>query len=427
MFKKIKTFFKKLYSNKIFLIFKLLLYIYAIIIIIPYLKYWVLKISGIEFIEIDNKILFYLWKLYFSILYLVFLFIIAFYIFLLFWIILRFIYLFKKLIKTFKINNKNMKIAFFGTGEFSRNILKWVLEDSRVEVKLVVSQPDKPVGRKKILEKTPIKILAEENEIEVLQPEKLLKNSDFLDYLDSLELDFILVVAYGKIVPKRVLNSAKFGCINLHWSKLPDYRGASPIQEAVKNWDKSTALTVMFMSKWMDEWDILKIEEVDIDKDDKTQDIFDKFESFWAKLAIDTLEEVINWKIKAIPQDSEKATYCSKISKEDWEIDFAKNTSEEIYNKYRAYHNWPWIYTEFKNIKLNVEECEIFEEDVERLVSFETGLSEGKVIKINKKTIWIVCFDKKILILRQVKLAGKKSMDIISFVNGNKDFLDYNF
>ena len=320
-----------------------------------------------------------------------------------------------------------MKIAFFGTGEFSRNILKWVLEDSRVEVKLVVSQPDKPVGRKKILEKTPIKILAEENNIEVLQPEKLLKNSEFLDNLDNLELDFILVVAYWKIVPMRVLNSAKFGCINLHWSKLPDYRGASPIQEAVKNWDKSTALTVMFMSKWMDEWDILKIEEVDIDKDDKTQDIFDKFESFWAKLAIDTLEEVMEWKIKEIPQNSEKATYCSKISKEDWEINFTKNTSEEIYNKYRAYHNWPWIYTEFKNIKLNIETCEKFDWNLLDFNILEEGLIIWNIIKINKKTIWVVCADKKILILRQVKLAGKKSMDIISFVNGNKDFLDYNF
>jgi len=320
-----------------------------------------------------------------------------------------------------------MKIAFFGTGEFSRNILKWVLEDSRVEVKLVVSQPDKPVGRKKILEKTPIKILAEENNIEVLQPEKLLKNSVFLDYLDSLELDFILVVAYWKIVPMRILNSAKYGCINLHWSKLPDYRGASPIQEAVKNWDKSTALTVMFMSKWMDEWDILKIEEVIIDKDDKTQDIFDKFEKFWAKLAIDTLEEVMEWKIKAIPQDSEKATYCSKISKEDWEIDFSKNSSEEVYNKYRAYHNWPWIYTEFKNIKLNIETCEKFDWNLLDFNILEKDLIIWNVIKINKKNIWVVCADKKILILKQVKLAGKKSMDIISFVNWNKDFLDYNF
>lgn len=320
-----------------------------------------------------------------------------------------------------------MKIAFFGTGDFSKNILKDVLEDFRVEVKLVVSQPDKPVGRKKILEKTPVKVLAEENNIEVKQPEKLLKNTEFLDYLDSLELDFILVVAYGKIVPTRVLNSAKYWCINLHWSILPKYRGASPIQEAVKNWDKKTWLTVMFMSKWMDEWDILKIKEIDIDKDDKTEDIFKKFESFGAKLAIDTFEEIIEWKIKAIPQKHEEATYCSKISKQDWEVDFTKESLYEIYNKYRAYYNWPWIYTEFKNVKLNIETCEIFDLNLLDFNLWEENLIPWKVIKINKKNIWVVCADKKILILKQVKLAGKKSMDIISFVNGNKDFLDYNF
>ena len=337
---------------------------------------------------------------------------------------------------------KKLKIAFFGTGDFSKNIMQWILGDSRINLKLVVSQPDKPVGRKKILEKTPVKILAEENNIEVLQPEKLRSSPQpspegegvsFLDYLDSLELDFILVVAYWKIVPKRVLNSAKYWCINLHWSILPKYRWASPIQEAIKNWDKKTWLTVMFMSKWMDEWDILKIKEVDIDKDDKTQDIFDKFESFWAKLAVDTLEEIVAWKIRWVPQNHEKATYCSKISKEDWEINFSKNTSDEIYNKYRAYSNWPWIYCYYKNVKLNIENCEIFNNY--DLINFEDNcrdvwqkhLIPWNTIKINKKTIWIICFDKKILILKQVKLAGKKSMDIISFVNGNKDFLDYKF
>jgi methionyl-tRNA formyltransferase len=244
-------------------------------------------------------------------------------------------------------------------------------------------------------------------------------------------LDFILVVAYWKIVPKRVLNSAKFGCINLHWSILPNYRWASPIQEAVKNWDEKTWLTVMFMSKWMDEWDILKIEEVDIDKDDKTVDIFEKFENFWAKLAVDTLEEIKEGKINWIPQNHEKATYCSKISKEDWEVNFSTQTSSEIYNKYRAYYNWPWIYSFYKNVKLNIETCEKFEESVDDICRDVAMLHlyniPWNVIKINKKNIWIVCSDKKILILRQVKLAGKKSMDIISFVNGNKDFLNYKF
>jgi len=327
-----------------------------------------------------------------------------------------------------------MKIAFFGTGDFSKNILEWVLSDSRVEVKLVVSQPDKPVGRKKILEKTPVKILAEENNIEVLQPEKLRtglledNKTSFLDYLDSLELDFILVVAYWKIVPKRVLESAKYWCINLHWSILPNYRWASPIQESVKNWDKKTWLTVMFMSKWIDEWDILKIEEVDIDKDDKSSDIFEKFENFWAELAISTLEEVKLWKIKWISQDHEKATYCSKISKEDWEVNFSTQTADEIYNKYRAYYNWPGIYSFYNWKKINFEEIEIEYIDLSDDLEFniwEVVELENEHNSKNKR-IWIIS-KWWIIILKQVKLAGKKSMDIISFVNWNKDFLDYKF
>lgn len=309
-----------------------------------------------------------------------------------------------------------MKIAFFGTGEFSKNILEWVIADSRVDIVLVVSQADKLVWRKRILQKTHTKILAEQNNIEVLQPEKLLKNSDFLDYLDSLNLDFILVVAYGKIVPMRVLKAAKYGCINLHGSILPKYRGASPIQESIKNGDTKTWLTVMFMSKGMDEWDILKIQEVDIEKDDCSQDIFDKFEKFWAKLAVDTLEKIVNWDIEWKKQDNSKVTYCWKISKTDWEINFKLETSSEIYNKYRAYKAWPWIYCYYNNVKLNIESCEIFDKYL-----------WDKNAKKTQKHIGIVCLDKNILVLKQVKLAWKKSMDILSFINGNKEFLDYKF
>ncbi|MCD5380550.1 methionyl-tRNA formyltransferase [Candidatus Gracilibacteria bacterium] len=320
-----------------------------------------------------------------------------------------------------------MKIAFFGTGEFSKNILEGVLNDSRVEVALVVSQPDKVVGRKKVMQKTPIKIIAEEKSIEVLQPEKLTKNSEFLDYLDSLELDFILVVAYGKIVPMRVLNAAKFGCINLHGSRLPLYRGASPIQEAVKNGDKKTALTVMFMSKGMDEGDILKIHDVDIDTEDTTSDIFEKFEEFGSKLAIDTLEKVQAGDLEGTQQNEDDASYCSKINKQDGEIDFSKENIDNIYNKFRAYSNWPGIYCLFNDVKLNIEDCMIFTDELEDFGISNDDLQVGKVLKINKKNIGIVGADKKILILKQVKLAGKRSMDILSFINGNRDFLDYKF
>lgn len=312
-----------------------------------------------------------------------------------------------------------MKIAFFWTWEFSKNILKWILEIWNIEVKLAVSQPDKPVWRNKIIEETPIKQFAKEKNIKVLQPEKLKNNTDFLNELDKLELDFIVVVAYGKLVPIQVLESPKYWCINIHWSILPKYRWASPIQEAIKNGDKETWLTIMYMSKGMDEWDILAIQKVNIDKLDKTEDIFKKFETIWPELLIKTLNWILDWSIKWVKQDNEKATYCGKILKEDGEINFKNDSWTSIYNKYRAYSIWPWIYTYYNNKKLEIEDCELIEYDWNEEI--------WKVFKLNKKTIWIVCKDKKILILKQIKLEWKKSMDIISFVNWNKDFLEYNF
>lgn len=319
-----------------------------------------------------------------------------------------------------------MKIAFFGTGDFSRNILKWIIELRKdLEVRLVLSQPDKPIGREKLIIWTPVKTFAIENNIDVLQPEKLKlspltplpqREGNLVEKLKKLDLDFIIVVAYWKIIPKEILDIPKYGCINIHWSILPKYRWASPIQEAIKNWDKKTWLTIMYMSEWMDEWNLLKIEEIDIDNVDKTPDIFNKFEKVWPKLLLVTLDWIISWIIKWIPQDNTKATYCKKIEKEDWKINFKEMTSFEIYNKFRAYYNRPWIYTYFNWKKLNLEEISIVDKN------FDNG-QVWQVIKLENKQIWVICKDNKAIILEKVKLEWKKSMSTIDFVNGNKNFI----
>jgi len=316
-----------------------------------------------------------------------------------------------------------MKIAFFWTWEFSRNILKWILKEKNIEVWLIVSQPDKPVWRKKIITKTPVKILAEEKSIKILQPEKLKDNTEFFKELEWF--DFIVVVAYWKIVPNEVLNAPKLWCINIHGSTLPKYRWASPIQEAIKNWDTETWLTIMYMSEAMDEWDILDIKKVNIDKLDNTLDIFKKFELIGPELLINTLNWILNWTIKWQKQDDKKATYCSKISKSDWEINFKTNSWINIYNKYKSYHPWPWIYTYYNKKKLNLEKVEL--KPLSWILSPYQEKEAASVIKIDKKTFWITTIDNKILILRQVKLEWKKSMDILSFVNWNKNFVDYKF
>lgn len=317
-----------------------------------------------------------------------------------------------------------MKIAFFWTWDFSKNILNWILENKTIEVALVVSQPDKPVWRKKILTPTAVKVIAQENNIPVLQPEKLRKNTDFFRTLEELSLDFIVVVAYGKIVPEWVLNAPKTACINIHWSILPAYRWASPIQEAVKNWDSKTGLTIMYMSQWMDEWDILKIEEVVINRDDTTLDIFNKFQDIWSKVLINTLEWVLSWNIVWQKQDDSKATYCSKIEKEDWSIDFT-DTATNIYNKHKAYKYWPGIFSKYNDKKFSIEECDFIDCEILEKWVFEIW----DVVEYSnhwKDSIWIAC-GSGILLLEQIKLEWKKSMDINSFINGNKDFLDYNF
>ena len=319
-----------------------------------------------------------------------------------------------------------MKIAFFWTWEFSKNILKNILESKNsLEVKLIVSQADKPIWRKKEIIPTPVKILALEKNIEILQPEKLKNNEDFFEKLKSLDLDFIVVVAYGKIIPKDILDIPKFSCINIHGSLLPLYRWASPIQESIKNWDKKTWLTIMYMSEWMDEWDMLAKKEVNIDILDKTPDIFKKFEEFWAELLTKTLEKIISGELKWEKQDDSKATYCWKIDKKDGELDFKNQTAKEIYDRFRAYYPWPWIYSFYNWKKILIEDC-FFEENIAENISLWKVFELKDEQNPKNLKICIKC-NSWALILKKVKLEWKKSLDIKDFFNWNKDFLEYNF
>jgi methionyl-tRNA formyltransferase len=233
-----------------------------------------------------------------------------------------------------------------------------------------------------------------------------------------LDLDFIVVVAYWKIVPTWVLTANKYGPINIHGSILPKYRWASPVQECLLKWDKKTGLTIMFMDEKMDEWDILAIKEVDIDIVDTQKEIFEKFVEIGPDLLVDTLKKVSTWELKWQKQNYEEATYCSMIKKQDWQIDF-NLSSEEIYNKLRAYTPWPWIFTQYKWKKFAIEKAFFCENQPDNAEVWD-------VIKTVSWEIWIVCW-KWVLTLKQVKVEWKKSQDIKSFLNGHKDFLDYNF
>ena len=320
-----------------------------------------------------------------------------------------------------------MKIAFFWTWDFSKNILESLFTHYRQEVEIVwvMSQPDKPFWRTQVLKPTPVKEFCLTHWLPILQPNKLKENLDVVNWLHHLEVDFIVVVAYGKIIPQNILDIPKYGCINIHGSLLPRYRWASPIQESLKNWDTTTGLTIMYMSAWMDEWDILSTQKIDINIWDTTLDIFTKFTQIWPKLLVDTLQKVLTQDIIWIPQDPTQATFCKKIEKEDGKINFETESVFNIYNAFRAYTPWPGIYTFYHGKKFDITDC-FFEADE---MMFDDDFHLWDVVEFEdhgKKHIGILCLG-WILILYKVKLEWKKEMNIVDFINGNKDFLEYNF
>lgn len=316
-----------------------------------------------------------------------------------------------------------MKIAFFGTPEFASEILSWLFVFEDIDIKLVVSQPDRPVGRKREYLQTPVKQVALKLGIPLLQPEGLKNNSLLYEILKDLNLDFIVVVAYGKIIPKSLLIIPKYGSINLHGSILPKYRGASPVQAALRDGVSETGLTTMYMSERMDEWDILQIASFKVDKVDTSEDIFQRFVKIGPELLKNTLMKIQNRELVWTPQNHSEASYCSKINKEDGEIFFQRQSSEEIYNISRAYTPWPGIFTWYEWKRLNL--IPTFPQWIKELSS--PNQEVWIFLNIDKNQYGIICADKKILELSEIKLEGKKSMDIPSFVNGNKNILWYIF
>lgn len=319
-----------------------------------------------------------------------------------------------------------MKIVFFWTGEFSQSILRWLTQSPDVEVVLVVSQPDKPVGRKKEILPTPVKQFAWEKGIPVLQPLTLKDNSEFELALKQCHADFFVVVAYGKIIPMSILEIPKYYPINVHGSILPKYRGASPIQEAVKNGETQTWISIMEMTQGMDEGWVFDVFCVPIERNETSMDIFEKFSQQSTPVLLNVLQRILNEGLTPVPQDDTNATYCKKISKEDGKIDFELQTGESIYNTYRAYTPWPGIYSYYHGKKFDIIKAHFEKND---LCYFDDDFQLGDVVEYEdhgENHIAILC-KWGLLVLEEVKLEGKKQMDINSFVRGNGDFLEYNF
>ena len=298
-----------------------------------------------------------------------------------------------------------MKIIFMGTPDYAESILKTLITKEDIEVVAVYTQPDKPVGRKKIMTPPVVKTLSIENNIIVYQPSRL-RDEEIVKQLLAIECDYIVVAAYGQILPQEILDHAP--CINLHASILPQYRGASPIQQTLLNDDKQTGVTAMLMDIGLDTGNILKIQTVDVNKNEMVQNLFDKLTLIACDLTVDVLRDFK--KIISQKQDETLSTHCKKIIKSDGEVEF-KN-AKELYNKYRAFTPWPGVYLQsglkLKNIML--------EED-------NSKSSMGIILKIEEKSILIGC-EKGSLRIFNVQVPSKKEVDIISYINGKRLSID---
>ena len=301
-----------------------------------------------------------------------------------------------------------MNIVFMGTPDFAVPCLEKLIKSENCNVLAVFTQPDKKVGRKQLLTPPPVKVLAVQHNIPVYQPVTL-KNEDAFETIRKLNPDLLVVVAYGKILPKPILDYPKFGCINVHASLLPKYRGAAPIQWAVLNGDKKTGVCVQQMDIGIDTGDILFTEETDIGINETSEELFERLSVIGADALIKTMDLIIKGQINPVPQPAGDFGYASMIDKSRSNIDWSKSAFE-VHNQIRGLQSWPCASTVIngKNVKVH-----------KSVLSSEKGNEAGKVVN-NKNVVTVSCGDGNCIDILELQPDGKKRMDAKSFLAGNK-------
>ena len=294
-----------------------------------------------------------------------------------------------------------MKIIFMGTPDYAAHILERLIQSKNIDVVALFTQPDKPVGRKKILTSPAAKNIALKYNIEIYQPNRL-RDEEIIAEITSIECDYIVVAAYGQILPLKILGHAP--CINLHASILPQYRGASPIQQTLLHGDTKTGVTAMLMNEGLDTGDILKINEVEIDENEMSESLFAKLTEIASDLTIDVLENFAKYTPKK--QDDSLSSHCKKITKQDGEIEF--DNASAIFNKYRAFTPWPGIYLSLGLKLKNIE-----------LVECESKNMSGKILDIQKDGIIVGCNKGSIKII-SIQPESKNEMSALSYINGKR-------
>lgn len=313
-----------------------------------------------------------------------------------------------------------MKIVFMGTPDFAVAALEELAKYH--EVLAVVTQPDKKKGRGGAVAFPPVKEKALQLNIPVYQPVKV-RDEEFVQFLGKLAPDCIVVAAFGQILPESILNIPKYGCINIHASLLPKYRGAAPIQWSIIDGEEKTGVTTMYMAKGLDTGDMLLKEEVVIEPKENANTLHDKLAKVGAKLILETLEGLEKGKIDRKVQDDSLSCYASMIHKDLGKIDWSAKTAGEIERLVRGLYEWPSAYTYFKGKILKIWDADIVIEKE------NPKFLPGQVIEVTKKSVAIQCKENA-LVLKEVQLQGKKRMAMQAFLLGNKiqvgDFLGEN-
>ena len=299
-----------------------------------------------------------------------------------------------------------MKVVFMGTPDFAVGTLEAIIEAGH-EVVLVVTQPDKPKGRSGALQFPPVKECAVAHGIEVFQPTKI-RLEENVEFLRKYEADIFVVAAFGQILPKSILDMPKYGCINVHASLLPKYRGAAPIQWAVINGDPVTGVTIQQMDIGVDTGDIIVAQELAISADETGGGLFDKLAVVGAEACLEALEQIANGTATRTPQNHEEATHVSMISKEFGLIDWNKS-AVEIERLIRGLNPWPSAYT-----KLDGKTFKIWKASVK---AENTDAKPGCVCKVAKSSLEVQTGD-GVLSLEEVQLEGKKRMEADAFLRG---------
>lgn len=299
-----------------------------------------------------------------------------------------------------------MKVIFMGTPDFSVGILEAIIEAGH-EVVLVVTQPDKPKGRGNTMQFPPVKECALSHNIEVFQPVKI-RDTQNIEYLKNFQADIMIVAAFGQILPKSILDMPKYGCVNIHASLLPKYRGASPIQWAVINGDEISGVTAQRMDVGIDTGDMIAKREIRLAKDETGGSLFDKLADLGAKLCVETMDLIATGKASYTPQNHEAATHTALISKELGNIDWNKS-AVEIERLIRGLNPWPSAYTKLDNKTFKIWKAEVLDDSTE--------YAAGCIVKVDKKDL-VVQTGKGLLALKEVQLEGKKRMEVDAFLRG---------